>query len=158
MRVQDYAAEMTEWAVGNFYRNVERVQADKLDWKVLDKGRSVLDQVQEVARSPLWTVPMLRDKSAQPYDPERIARMKEEMAQWTSIDRCKEMHYANLGPLLEAIRGLSDEDLLTSIEVPFASEPVALGSIIMFHYWNVVYHLGQILFIQTLYDDHEMAF
>lgn len=156
--MQDYVADMTEWAVGNFYRNVKRVPSDKLEWKVLDTGRSVLDQAREVARSPLWTIPLLRDKVADPYDPEKVARAKAEAEAWTTVDQCEDAHLKNLGPLLEVIRGLSDEDLSLRVPVPFAPEPVPLSAILMFHYWNVVYHQGQILFIQTLYGDHEMVF
>lgn len=158
MRVQDYVVRQTEWAVGNFYRNVRRVPADKLTWKVMDVGRSILDQVQEVAMSPRWSTPLIGSSGESGFDPARFEAMQAEMAKWTTIDDCERVHREHLAELLATIRALPDTALDETVPVAFAPEPVAKSEIIMFHYWNVVYHLGQILFVQTLYGDHTMVF
>lgn len=148
----------TEWVVGNFYRNIKRVPEDKLNWKVLDTGRSVLDQVQEVAMSPAWSTPLLTGESTGDWDPTRFEAAKVEMATWTTLEKCEEVHMSNLAKLFEAMRAVKDEDLEKTVRVAFAPEPVPIASILTFHYWNVVYHQGQILFIQTLYGDNDMVF
>lgn len=158
MRVQDFMADQTEWAVGNFYRNVKRVPSDKVGWKVLETGRTVLDQAQEVAMSPKWTLALLSGKGAFDWNPESMAAMQAEMAEWTTVDRCEEVHKANLAELTAAMRAVKDDDLANTIQIPFTPEPVPMSTVLTFHYWNVVYHLGQVLFIQTLYGDNEMVF
>lgn len=158
MRVQDFIAERTQWAADCLYKNVRRVPEDKLLWQVEGVGRTVLDQVQECAQSSIWTISLLAKGKPVAADPEAYQRLKEERQAWTTIDLCEQAHRAKLTELLTFIREVPDEDLDRRISIPFSDEPVSIAEILNFHNWNLTYHLGQIMFIQTLYGDQEMVF
>jgi uncharacterized damage-inducible protein DinB len=158
MRVQDFIAGTTEWSVDSLYKNARRTPEDKLEWKVLDTGRSILNQIQECAQAPLWSVPLLTEEGPFDFSPETFEAFTAESKQWTTLDDCERHHRENLAKLLAVIREMPDERLGIKIKIPFAEEPVAISDIMMFHYWNNVYHMGQLSFIQTLYGDNDMAF
>jgi len=55
--------------------------------------------------------------------------------------------------LAQAILTIPDNDTADEIESPWG--PYTLADCCLHAYWNMVYHEGQINYIQTLYGDHE---
>lgn len=59
---------------------------------------------------------------------------------------------ANTETLCETIQNLSDDDLSQMVVAPW-EQPYTIAQAMFLHYWNTVYHLGQVAYIQTLYGD-----
>jgi len=88
---------------------------------------------------------------------EVFEKIAEERRQWKTIDDCERVCKENSEKLYEVIRSVSEADFEISVHLPFGGGmDRSLADVMMFHYWNIVYHVGQINFIQTLYGDKEM--
>jgi len=155
MRFQDQAIRMTEFAMQELFKTARAVPADKLAWKPLDQGRSVLDQLQESAQSPLFFGQMLKPD----WNPESAQEGGEQGAEerkgWTTIDACEQAAKRNCEAFYEAIRQIPDSDLEREVPTPWGMTP-NVAEVALFQHWNATYHYGQINYIQTLYGDFEM--
>jgi uncharacterized damage-inducible protein DinB len=137
-------------------RAVRATPEDKLEWKVLDKSRTVLDMLQECAQSPLWFAAMLEQRTGSVFDPAEYPNLQAERRAWSAEEAERRIH-ENSERLYAAIRSVPDEDLTQTISLPFGQNMVAsLTTVMALTYWNLTYHLGQINFIQTLLDDWQM--
>lgn len=126
-------------------------------WKPLDNGRSALDQLQECAQSPDWYRSILEARNSPKFDPAEMQKMMAERAQWPTIDACEKVCHERAQRLLGVIRTFPNQDLEKTISLPFAENQVfSMADVMLFLYWNLTYHLGQINYIQTLYGDFEM--
>ncbi|MBI1730471.1 hypothetical protein HY229_06250 [Candidatus Acetothermia bacterium] len=157
MRYQDQAIRMTTKAVDDLFRFAKGTTKDKVAWKPLDQGRSVLEQLQECAQAPSWFTAMLQMKKMPEFPPDMAEKAKKDREQWKTIEACEKACKDTSTKLYEVIKNFPDKDMEISIHLPFGKGfDASMGDIIMFHYWNVVYHQGQVNFIQTLYGDKEM--
>jgi len=155
MRFQDQTVRMTSHEVEALFRVARAVPEDKLNWKPMDNGRTVLDQLQECAQSATFFAGLFNPESEQDLSPEATEARKRERQSWTTIDQCEAACNANSAPLYEAIRQIPDERLEETIELPWG-ETATIADALAFQYWNLVYHHGQINYLQTLYGDFEM--
>ena len=157
MRFQDYAIQITQRAVEDLFVAARRVPADKVQWKPLDAGRSTLDIVQECAQTPLIAIPILETRQMPPFSHEILKAAQERRAQWTTLDECERICGENSLKLYEAINEFPDDDLVHTIILPFGGGLVrSMADISLLHYWNTIYHYGQINYIQTLLGDFNM--
>ena len=70
---------------------------------------------------------------------------------------CEAKLRAHLELFVEEVRAFDPADLDVEIWLPFAGGmQQKMADVMAYPYWNIVYHLGQINFIQTLYGDTEM--
>ena len=69
MRYQDHVVKQTQRALDDVLRAVEALPEDKRDWKPAETARSALNQLQEIAMSPRFFVPILLEGKM----PEEIA-------------------------------------------------------------------------------------
>lgn len=156
MTYKDQIIRLTQGAVEHFLRSLKSMPTDKLEWSVNDLGRTPMDQFREIAQSPTWTVPLLKARSFPPFDPERFAQAKSERDTW-DLATCEAKLRENLELLYAEIRAFPDDELSTEIVLPFAGGITqSMADIMAYPYWNTVYHLGQINFVQILYGDNEM--
>ncbi|MCB8932689.1 MAG: hypothetical protein M9921_10300 [Fimbriimonadaceae bacterium] len=156
MNYRDQMIRLTQGAADHFVHSIKAMPAEKLEWSVNDAGRTAMDQFREIAQSPMWAVPLLKARSFPPFDPEVMAKAKEERDQW-DLATCETRYRENLEALYAEIRALPDDELAIEIVLPFAGGITqSMADIMAYPYWNTVYHLGQINFIQILYGDHEM--
>ena len=151
MTIKEFIIRETDRAFSNFMEAARKVPADKVDWKPLDNGRSVLDQAQECALCPLW-VPGILD--ARGFDPAGMGAMEEAKKGLTSLDACEAAGKANLETMNAAINAFPDSDMDVEIDLPWGH--YTLRDVMTFPSWNLTYHFGQVAYIQTLYGDHEM--
>lgn len=151
MTIKEYIIADAAKSFAHFMENARKVPADKLEWKPLDNGRSVLDQAQECALCPLW-VPGLLEKRG--FDPAGFESFEASKAALTSLDACEEAGKANLATMAAAIQAFPDSDMDVEIDLPWGH--YTLTEVMGFPAWNLHYHLGQVGYIQTLYGDFSM--
>lgn len=156
MRYQDQVILMTTRAVEALFRTARAVPADKVTWKPLDNGRTVLDQLQECAQVPLFYKSILEQKKAPEVDEKYFQESRKLRQQWKTVAECEQKCLENSKQLLDVIGKLSDKDLQVKVKLPFAGGMErTLADLAMSHYANTSYHIGQINYIQTLYGDFD---
>lgn len=131
------------------------VPEDKLNWKPLDNGRTVLDLLGDAAQTPIMVVELL--KSPDNFNPyELFPKLTAEREGWTR-EQCLEKLQSNTAAAIEAIRATPDADLEKSITLPFGTRSVTLplGAWMMIANRTFVSRFAQINYIQTLYGDFE---
>lgn len=158
MKAAELIEIMTQSAVNNLFMSAKRVPADKLDWKPLELGRSVIDQLQECAMSANWSIQLLKERAFPDLSPEIMAEYENTRKQWTTLEQCEGACRAATDQLLDAIRAFPEDDLGTKIHVPFGpNHDWSIYDAMGLHAWNCTYHMGQINYIQTLYGDKSMG-
>ena len=151
MTIKEYIIADAMKSFDNFMVGARKVPAEKLAWKPLDNGRSVLDQAQECALCPLW-VPGLLEKRG--FDPSGFEAFEAAKGQLTTLDACEAAGKANLSTMTDAINAFPDADMDVKIDLPWGN--YTLCEIMGFPAWNLKYHFGQVNYIQTLYGDFSM--
>ncbi|MFI5385700.1 MAG: hypothetical protein ACHQ50_06215 [Fimbriimonadales bacterium] len=158
MKFQDTIIDAIQHSYDEAFKYAKATASDKLDWKPLDAGRSVLDQLQELAQAPDYvTATIAGDPGAQDHNPERWAKLVAERQAWTTVEDCEREAKTRLGKLFDAIRNCSDQRLQEKVWLPYdGGRDFTIQEICDYPRWNAVYHLGQICYIQILYGDKEM--
>jgi hypothetical protein len=156
MRLQDYMIDTTKAAADEAFRYAKAVPADKVEWRPLENGRSVLDICRELAMCPTWCEDIISGKP-QEWSEESQAAMQATMNQWKSVDDCQAECNRRLESLFEQFRNLSEERLKETRWLPYdGGRDFTMPEMMDYPRWNFNYHLGQISYIQTLYGDKEM--
>jgi len=146
---------MTQRALADLVRSVQAVPEDKQDWRPAEHARSALDQLREVAVVPRFHMMLLRDGIAPAMD--EHARFRAESASIGSVEEAVKVAMESTNDLCEIISSFPDERLEDEITLPFGGGMhVSMADVLAIHYWNMVYHHGQVNYIQTLLGDREM--
>jgi uncharacterized damage-inducible protein DinB len=156
MRLQDQIVRQTQRAVDDFLRAIAAIPVDHLEWAP-EGGRHALSQLQEVAMVPDFYLIVLRTGSVPVFDDHAKERVETLRASLSTIDECREGLMRMTSELCQAIRDFPDQRLEEEVVLPFnGGMRVTMGDVLGLHYWNTVYHLGQINYLQTLLGDREM--
>ncbi|NUL81101.1 MAG: hypothetical protein HUU60_00065 [Armatimonadetes bacterium] len=157
MDFREVILKMTEEANKTFFRMAKATKPDKIGWKPLDEGRSVLDMAQEVAHSPTWGAGMLATREAPKFDEAMFEEYNRERSQWTTLEACEQKCNENMAQLASALRAFPVESLKETITLPFGEGmTLSFEQIAMLQHWNTTYHTGQVAYVQTLYGDKNM--
>ena len=153
MRFQDQIVSATQRAVESIFRTARAMPADKLSWKPMENGRTVLDQLQEVSSAASFFSAVLEKKADPKIPPEKFQELRQKRQSWDTLDKCEAACKENTDKLFGQIRALSDADLGTKVKFDGNPREFTLADVAMFHQTHVNYHIGQINYIQTLYGD-----
>lgn len=135
-------------------RTAAAVPDDKLNWKPLDNGRTVLDLLGDAAQTPQMMTRMLTEPGFAPSR-ELFGQMAQERASWTR-DESVEHLKANTDAAIAAIGNLSEEELAKPLTLQMGGGmTMPIGGWIMMIYRTFVSRMAQINYIQTLYGDFE---
>lgn len=157
MKFQDYISDSIQKATDEAFQAAKAVPEDKLTWKPLDNGRSVLDQLQELAQAPDYATAMLSGDNQGEPSPDHWEKLVAERQSWTTIADCEREAKVRVDRLVAAIKGCPDEKLSNTVWLPYdGGRDFTFAEIMEYPRWNANYHLGQISYIQTLYGDNEM--
>ena len=157
MRIQDSIIENTQAAANEAFRYAAAVPSEKLNWSPLDAGRSVLDQIQELAKCPDWAYTLVSGEEMPEMNEESMTAYKAEIATWDTVEVCKAECQKRLEKLFELYRSLPDERLAETKWLPYGGgKDFTMEEMMSYPHWNFTYHAGQIAYIQTLSGDKEM--
>ncbi len=148
MTAQELAAQHTKLAAEGVIRAARSTAEDKLDWKPLDEGRSVLDQLRECALANAYFAGAV---NAQEKKPESWA---EQLKGLTSLGEIADQVTETAAAVSRALIAIPDETAQNTITIQFG-EPVEMNYMeyALIPERNMEYHRGQICYIQTLYGD-----
>ncbi len=159
MRLQDLTIDVTRSAMEEAFNYAKAVPQDKLGWKPLDAGRSVIEICQELAKCPDWAYSIVGNAPGEPGE-EAEAAERSEMTSWTTVEACEAAAKEKLGRFFELLKNLPDERLEETTELPYgpggSMQTFKMSEMMAYPRWNANYHLGQIAYIQTLYGDKAM--
>jgi uncharacterized damage-inducible protein DinB len=150
MTVQQLAASRTQRAAHDLIAAAESTPADRLAWVPMGEARTMMDQLTEcVIANIKWTTILKTHRYANvPREVwEAVVPECDTLAKVTARLR------QSAADLIQAIGSVRDEETADEIETDWG--PYSLADCCLHAYWNMVYHEGQINYIQTLYGDTE---
>ncbi|MBL8048605.1 MAG: DinB family protein [Chthonomonas sp.] len=154
MRVQDFIADQTAFCCEGLIRQAEALPADKVTWQP-EGARSALDQVAECAIICGHMPATLTAKTMPDFTPEMIAEFEATKAQLDTLEKAAAALRTANAALVDYIRGMADADLEGQMKF-WGPEPWRVADVADYHRWNMVYHTGQICYMQTLLGDKDM--
>jgi len=151
--INTLAAQLIRRASGDLARIVTLTAPDRLEWSPLDEGRTVLDQVIEVAKATEIGARTLEARGRIKLDPREFDEHKAKCA--TIADALASLSQAT-DRIVAVIEAFPPQHWDDTINLPFG-EGVdrSFAELAMMHYWHMTYHYAQIAYIQTLYGDKE---
>ena len=152
MTAQEYVVAATKLSMEEAFRYIRVVPAEKLDWKPLETGQSVLSMARELAKCPDWAYGILSS--------EDLSESASDWQDWATLDDCE----AALAPKLERfcnfVAAFPAERLHETKDLPFgpggSMKTFPMWELLDYPRWNASYHQGQIAYIQTLYGDKDL--
>lgn len=150
--IKQIAVGMIRQSVGGLTANINATPADKLTWKPLDAGRSVLDMAVECGAISYSAAKTLTTRENPTMDTEGYQKIKEAT---DTGEKAVKLLQDSTDALIAAIEGFPEEHLQDKVTMPWGME-MTFAETMMLVYWNNVYHTGQICYVQTLYGDNQM--
>src|SRR5436190_21636559 len=111
MRYQDQVVKMTQKALDDVCRAASSTPPDRLEWVPMDKARSVLNQMQEIATSGTYFLPLVESGVVPVFDDETAEQHTRFRQAMHSLDECINEARESTGQLCQAIIGFPDKDL-----------------------------------------------
>lgn len=153
--IKDLLVTMIENGRDGLLRTTQAVPDDKLNWKPLDNGRTVLDLLGDAAQTPLFVLQMIEQKEKFQLNRELFQQAAQARANWTREETVEHLN-RNTEQMIAAIRALPDEELNQPIHLPMGGGmTMPLAGWIMMSYRSFTSRFAQINYIQTLYGDFE---
>ncbi len=149
--VQTLAVTLTRRAARALVAAVEATPDDRLAWQPLDQGHSILQQVNDCALANLNWALILKNRTygRLPHAFEDVAEMGITTRE-AALARLRE----TTDQLVAAIDSVGDDEVARVLAVPLEDGvDLTLAEACLHAYWNMVYHEGQIRYIQILYGD-----
>ena len=144
---------MIRSAHDGFARTVSAVPDDKMNWKPLDNGRTVLDLLGEAAQTAGRTAEMAETRGETKPSYEMFAQLKAERENWTREDAMRALE-KNTQKLYAAIGQLSGEELEQMVTAEIGGGmTLPLSAWMMMAYRTFISRFAQINYIQSLYGD-----
>lgn len=145
--VQEYVARVTEKKSEDLLAAAHAVAEDKQGWKPLGRGRTVIDLVAECAITNKMSINLLHERA---WDEAGREERRQAHAALDTLDKAGASLLENTRALAEAIRAIPDDQLALEIALPGETSTVAED--LLHPFWNMVYHEGQINYIQSLQE------
>jgi hypothetical protein len=157
MRFQDQIVRQTQKALDDICRSALAVPADKLEWSPGGSARPVLSQMQEIATSASWFIPLVRDRQVPEFSEHAMVEARRLMLSHDTLEKCIEAARQTTSELCQVIAAFPDDRLEDEMTLPFGGGIVAtMADVLGMHTWNMTYHLGQINQIQLMLGDRAM--
>jgi len=146
--LQEFAADAARRAAKDLLDAALLLPDDKRGWQPLGKGRSALDQLAECAMINGSTVEIIQSHQFPVTDMEAWMQAKTNLAgNW---EQCAALLQSSAAQAAEAILTVTDDQLPLEIAMPAQAGPFSLAQIILYPYWNMTYHQGQITYIGSV--------
>lgn len=152
---RDTVTELVSGGVEGIVGFARATQPEKLTWKPEDKGRTILDMMEECRQSGAWGVSSLNVKDKFSFAGFDIDQVMKERMQEPDLDAWESQLRANHTEFLQMVAEFpkGDEGLVAE---PMPGFSLSMGDMAFYPAWNLFYHCGQIAFVQCLYGDGAM--
>ncbi len=153
LTIQSFAADANAKVIEGLKRTLVATPADKLEWSVLDTGRSALNQGAECVLISNFVAVLLNTQSCPEFSDEAYAAG---LAEFDTLEKVLTGLDNASAVVSKAILEFPADKLESTIVLPWFPEPQTFAEIMFIAYWNNTYHMGQVNFIQTLFGDKAM--
>lgn len=157
MRLQDQLVRMTQRALDDLVRAVEAMEPEKRDWSPAPTSRSALHQLREVAVATPMLVRVIETGRGHELDAHSQAMEGRLLESVPTFEKARELSMEGTAALCTLISTFPDERLEEDVVLPFGGGiRMTMADCLALHYWNLVYHCGQVNYIQTILGDLKM--
>lgn len=137
--------EMMQDGADNLWRTVRATPEDRMDWRPAADARTARELIEEVVGVMPYSAELIRTR--QNVDMQDGEQSKD-------LQELEAKHRASIEDYVAAVKEFPVEHLHDSIVLPWGK--MSFMEVISYPYWNMMYHWGQISYIQTMYGDKEM--
>ena len=157
MRYQDQLVRATQKALDDVCRAAQAVPVEKVDWEPQGLARSVLSQMQEVATTSRFLLPVIRDGTMPEFDEHARTEALRTRKSYDTLDKCIEAAKEATAEFCQAVADFPDDRLEEEMTLPFGGGMTAtMADILALPSWNMIYHHGQINYVQLMLGDRQM--
>jgi hypothetical protein len=161
VRYQDQVVKLTQRALDDLSRAAEALPSDRVEWSPGGEARAPLDQLREIAMSASWLMPVIQVGDDQSFEGHPAGkpgpRRMPDTPSLTNVAECLAEARRSTARLCKIVSGISDDRMEEEVTLPFLGGTVmTVADVLTMHYWNLVYHLGQINQIALILGDREM--
>lgn len=149
--IRNFVASLIREEATSLAGQAERMTDQQLAWSPVVNGhlgRSAANQIAECAYINQWCAEGLRARAVSELDHAALASAEQSGGRHSVAALT-----ASADALAGVLEVLSDDDIGGTLRDPFAQREITWADFAMIAYWNMVYHHGQICYIQTLYGD-----
>ncbi len=152
MTPQETAARMTQKAARDLVLALNATPAERLNWQPEGIARSIFEQLTEcIGANYKWSRILSEGSYRNPTEAEWDADTS-----GVTLENLGARLVESADALAATLRGLDDAFVATEAPLPWNDAVTRSWAEACFHaYWNMIYHEGQIGYIQTLYGDTE---
>ena len=154
MRLQDFVVRQTQKALMDLIRAAEALPDEKRIHPLYPGTRSLVSIMQEVAVSPEFYILLLNGGVISPtFHSELMDRARS----FETFEVCREVALDSTARLCNVILSFPDEGLDDELVLPFGpGVTMTMADVLAQHYWNMVYHFGQVNYMQMTLGDQTM--
>jgi hypothetical protein len=145
MNTPETLAKLLEDGIPMLTNAVKAVPEDKLDWNPADGSRTIRQVFTEAVMMVAYVAKALEERGVPPYE-----EISAEYAA-KSIDELLNQLEQNKKEYIAAIGAFPEAEYETALEAPWGTW--SYFQTMSYPYWNLMWHTGQINYIQTLYGD-----
>jgi hypothetical protein len=138
---------LTRNAVDTFFRNVHATPEELLTWKGSEKTRTIMEMVSEVHTTTSWNTKLIQDRTP-------AGEWNDAVETPSTLTEYEAVIRALFEEFYAVLAAFPQEELTTMVELPWGT--MSLLDVIVYPYWNLNWHTGQIAYIQLLHGDGEM--
>lgn len=144
--------EATQEAVDDLFRYARAMPEDWLEFQPGGKARSVMSMLRECAGLPAMLELHLRERPDKPMAEARVEAIWGPAKVCRTLDECEALCRANSDRLYAAMRETDLTNPHEKVMMPWGKE-FSLLQLLLDHYWNLTYHLGQVGMVQLMHGD-----
>ena len=148
MNYVDALQDTLKDGANNFWKSVKTMPADKFEWRPEPTTRTARELAEEIVMTTGYVSKLVRahkDPGMEDSTGDTIPK---------TIEVLEQEHRAKIDEFIAAVRDFPNEELKNTIELPWGTW--TFSQVIAYPYWNLMYHWGQVNYIQTLYGDKNM--
>jgi hypothetical protein len=144
MNYAESLKEMFKDGCESLWRTVKPIPEDKLDWKAAPEVRTVRELLGELVNTTKYTADLMNTLKEPGMD-------NWNGDQTRTPEQFEKEFRSAMEEYFKALDSFPEDKLAEKITLPWGE--LTFHQVIAYAYWNLMYHLGQINYIQTLYGD-----
>jgi len=158
--LQQQASQMTREALDALFRAARHVPEDRREWSPMGEARSVQTLLYECALTTPFYIAAAQGRMKEfaalvPDEETQELWRRRSAAAWT-LDGAEAVAQETFAELCEALEAVPNARLADIHPHPMdPSRQATTADLLFLAYWNLVYHTGQINYLQTMLGDTE---
>ena len=158
--IQQQASRMTREALASLFSAARHVPEDKRDWTPMGEARTAQTLLYECAMTTPFYIAAAQGRMKEfaalvPDEATQELWRRRSEAAWT-LEGAESVARETFDEVCQALEAIHDDRLGDRQPHPMdPSRQVTTADLLFLAYWNLVYHTGQINYVQTMLGDVE---